>query len=145
MSDFSIEPVSEVTSDLVQAISLLVPQLGTSLPPKIDELIEVVRSAATTLFVARWNSQVIGMATLILVRIPTGIRAIIEDVVVDALHRYKRVGEALTRAALELAHAKGAKRVDLTSRPSRHAARRLYQRLGFKIRDTRVYRYSYHD
>jgi ribosomal protein S18 acetylase RimI-like enzyme len=143
MSDFSIEPVGEVTPELVQAISSLMPQLGTSPAPGFDELVEIVTSASTTLFVSRCDSRIIGMVTLILVRIPTGVRAIIEDVVVDDLHRGKGIGEALTRAALERARVKGAKRVDLTSRPSRHAAHRLYRRLGFEIRDTGIYRFSF--
>ena len=36
----------------------------------------------------------------------------------------------------------GAKTIDLTSRPSREAANRLYQRLGFEMRETNVYRYD---
>jgi ribosomal protein S18 acetylase RimI-like enzyme len=52
------------------------------------------------------------------------------------------VGEELTNEAIGLAHAAGARTVDLTSRPSRKAAGRLYQRAGFEERDTRVYRYK---
>jgi ribosomal protein S18 acetylase RimI-like enzyme len=52
------------------------------------------------------------------------------------------VGEALNRAALDKAKAVGAKTVDLTSRPSREAANRLYQRIGFAQRETNVYRYE---
>ena len=65
-------------------------------------------------------------------RIPTGRRAWIEDVVVDSAQRGKGVGEALTREALRVAQAAGATTVDLTSRPSREAANRLYQRIGFR-------------
>jgi ribosomal protein S18 acetylase RimI-like enzyme len=75
-------------------------------------------------------------------RIPTGVRAWIEDVVVDEEARGHGVGELLNRAALDLARELGAKTVDLTSRPSREAANRLYQRIGFVARDTNVYRYS---
>ena len=78
--------------------------------------------------------------TLVTFRIPTGLRAFIEDVVVDVSARREGIGEALTREAIAIARAKGARTIDLTSRPSREAANRLYQRLGFERRDTNVYR-----
>ena len=83
-----------------------------------------------------------GSLTLVTFRIPTGMRAWIEDVVVDESARGAGVGEALNVAALEVARQRGCKTVDLTSRPSREAANRLYQRLGFKPRDTNIYRYD---
>jgi ribosomal protein S18 acetylase RimI-like enzyme len=93
--------------------------------------------------VARGEDQrVVGTLTLVLYYIPTGVRAVIEDVVVDEAARGQGVGEALTRAALEVAAAKGARTVDLTSRPSRQAANRLYERLGFQRRETNVWRYT---
>jgi ribosomal protein S18 acetylase RimI-like enzyme len=84
----------------------------------------------------------VGSLTLAVFRIPTGLRAWIEDVVVDESARGQGVGEALNRAALDRAAALGAVTVDLTSRPSRAAANRLYQRLGFEPRETNVYRYD---
>jgi len=80
------------------------------------------------------------MMTLVVFRIPTGVRAWIEDVVVDEAARGRGVGEALNRVAIQRAHDAGARTVDLTSRPSREAANRLYSRLGFEQRDTNVYR-----
>ena len=80
---------------------------------------------------------------MVLFRIPTGVRAMIEDVVVDEALRGRGIGEALSREALKVARENGARTVDLTSRPSREAANRLYQRIGFKLRDTNVYRYSF--
>jgi len=84
--------------------------------------------------------EIVGMLTLAVFRIPTGVRAWIEDVVVDEHQRGRGVGEALTQAALELASAMGARTVDLTSRPSRDIANRLYKRMGFELRETNVYR-----
>ena len=81
------------------------------------------------------------MLTLVIFRLPTGVRARIEDVVVDGAMRGRGVASALTAAALELAAASGAHTVDLTSRPSREAANRLYQHLGFEQRETVVYRF----
>jgi ribosomal protein S18 acetylase RimI-like enzyme len=85
----------------------------------------------------------VGTLTLVLFRIPTAMRAWIEDVVVDESARGAGVGEALTLAALERAADAGARTVDLTSRPSREAANRLYTRLGFELRETNVYRWTH--
>ena len=137
-----VEEATEVTDELTEAMGRLVPQLSKSSPvPSTDELQEIVASPATVLLVARDDrGQVVGSLTLVLFRIPTGVRAWIEDVVVDEAARGKGVGAALTREAVRLAREAGARTVDLTSRPSREAANRLYERLGFELRDSRVYR-----
>src|SRR5688572_25444433 len=137
---------TEVTPALVAAFERLIPQLSSSNPPPpAEELAEICASPATVLLLARdpADGRVLGSLTLALFRIPTGLRAWIEDVVVDGEARGRGVGEALNRAALERARAAGARTVDLTSRPSREAANRLYRRLGFEARDTNVYRYSH--
>ena len=107
-----------------------------------DALERVVGHEATTLFVARSHGHIVGMLILVTFPLLSGVRARIEDVVVDRDARGQGVGTALTMAALELAAAQGARSVDLTSRASRVAANRLYQRLGFKLRDSNVYRYQ---
>ena len=89
------------------------------------------------------DETVLGTLTLVVFHIPTGTRAVIEDVVVDQAARGQGIGEALTKAALELAAGRGARTVDLTSRPSREAANRLYGRLGFQRRDTNFWRYTF--
>jgi ribosomal protein S18 acetylase RimI-like enzyme len=139
-----VREATEVTPALVAAMDRLVPQLSRSNPPPTEaELDEIVRSPATVLFVAEDDDgTILGSLTLALFRIPTAMRAWIEDVVVDESARGQGVGEALNRAALERAREAGAKTVDLTSRPSREAANRLYRRIGFHQRDTNVYRYD---
>lgn len=127
------------------AMNRLVPQLSKSNPPPTEaELAAIVTSRATVMFVARdtdrAGDQIVGCLTLALFRIPTGLRAWIEDVVVDDSARGRGVGAMLNEAALEHARLAGARTVDLTSRPSREAANRLYERLGFVKRDTNVYR-----
>lgn len=137
--------VIEVDDELVAAFDRLTPQLSSSSPaPDTDELAAIVASPATVLFVARDidSGEIVGTLTLALFRIPTGFRAWIEDVVVDDSARGKGVGAALSNAAIERAKREGAKTVDLTSRPSREVANRLYKRLGFEQRETNVYRYS---
>ena len=135
--------VTEVTDELIDAMNLLIPQLSSSNPPPSPaELQVMVDSDSTTLLLARDHSGVLGSLTLAMFRIPTGLRAWIEDVVVDDEARGKGVGRLLNEVALEHARAAGAATVDLTSRPSRDAANRLYQRLGFVERETNVYRYQ---
>jgi ribosomal protein S18 acetylase RimI-like enzyme len=129
--------------EVVAAFQRLTPQLSSSSPPPTaEQLAEIVASPATVLFLARFGGEIVGSLTLAMFRIPTGLRAWIEDVVVDESARGQGVGEALNRAALERARASGARTVDLTSRPSREAANRLYQRIGFVQRETNVYRFE---
>ena len=138
-----VREAKEVTPDLVAAFERLTPQLSSSSPaPTSGELAEIVASDATVLLVAVDAEVIVGSMTLVLFRIPTGMRAWIEDVVVDGEARGKGVRAALNRRALEIAANRGARTVDLTSRPSREAANRLYQRLGFEPRSTNVYRYD---
>jgi ribosomal protein S18 acetylase RimI-like enzyme len=139
-----IEIVAEVTDELVEAFQRLVPQLSSSSPPPgVDELVDIVAAPATDLFVATADDgTILGTATLVTFRIPTGRRAWIEDVVVDESTSGQGIGGALTRAMIDRAEELGCTTVDLTSRPTREAANRLYQREGFEIRDTNVYRYD---
>ena len=142
--DLTIEEATSVDDDLVAAFGALVPQLSRrAAPPVAAELEAMLRTPATTLLVARdATGRVVGSLTLAVFRIPTGLRAWIEDVVVDGAARGSGIGAALVTAALERAEAAGARTVDLTSRPDREAANRLYVRLGFEARSTNVYRYS---
>ncbi|MFS8585658.1 MAG: GNAT family N-acetyltransferase, partial [Acidimicrobiia bacterium] len=133
-----VDIATTLTPAIVEAVERLVPQLSSSSPPPtVEQLGEVVSSPATDLFVAiDDDGEIVGMSTLAVFRIPTGLRAWIEDVVVDGAARGRGVGEALTRAMLDRARELGCRTVDLTSRPSREAANRLYQRLGFERRET---------
>jgi ribosomal protein S18 acetylase RimI-like enzyme len=139
-----IVEATEVGPELVAGIGRILPQLSSSSPPPTaEELTEIAASPATQLLVALDDDgTVLGSLTLAIFRIPTGLRAWIEDVVVDDAARGRGVGEQLNREALRRAAEAGATTVDLTSRPSREAANRLYQRLGFERRDTNVYRFD---
>ena len=136
-----ITEVREVTPELIEAMERLIPQLSSSNPPpNFEVLSKIVQSEASTLFIAESEGKIVGSLTLALFLIPTGLRAWIEDVVVDESARGQGVGEALNQAAINHAQSAGAKTVDLTSRPSREAANRLYKRIGFVERSTNVYR-----
>jgi ribosomal protein S18 acetylase RimI-like enzyme len=139
----TIEIAQHVDDELVNALTYLIPQLSSSnQPPSREHLAEMVQSPATLVLIARVDGRIAGSLTLAMFRIPTGLRAWIEDVVVDGDARGNGVGEALNLFAIEEARKRGAVTVDLTSRPSREAANRLYQRLGFVARDTNVYRFT---
>ena len=137
----SVQAAGSVDEELCAAVTALVPQLSSSSPPPTPaELERIVGDPATTLFVARDDGRIVGMLTLAVFLIPTGVRAWIEDVVVDDAARGAGVAGALMEAALGHSSRLGARTVDLTSRPDREAANRLYLRLGFEARRTNVYR-----
>jgi ribosomal protein S18 acetylase RimI-like enzyme len=143
-----VEELSEVTDEVVEAFGRLLPQLSRSARPldKAGIATIIADSPGSTVLVARGDGGLItGMLTLVMFRIPTGLRAIIEDVVTDDAARGQGVGTALTNEAIRIARAAGVRTIDLTSRPSRVAAGRLYEKLGFEMRETRVYRYLIDD
>ena len=140
----SIRPVTEVTESLTDAYRVLIPQLSSSSnPPTGEALQRIIESDSAQILIAEnENGEILGTMTLIIFQIPTGIRAWIEDVVVDSSARGKGIGKKLNLAALELAKQAGAKTVDLTSRPARQEANQLYRSIGFAERETNVYRFS---
>jgi ribosomal protein S18 acetylase RimI-like enzyme len=140
----SVAEATEVSPELVDALARLLPQLSRSAPPLGEaEVADMIASPAVRLLVARDTGGVIvGSLSLVLFRIPSGVRAWIEDVIVDEAVRGRGVGEALTAEAIRLANAAGARTIDLTSRPAREAAHRLYTKLGFNVRETSVYRFD---
>lgn len=146
MSDnIIIAEAMEMTTELLEALKTLIPQLSSSssiLSPQ--ELDEIISSPTTHLLLARevGTNRIVGSLTLVIFRIPTGVRAWIEDVVVDLASRGKGIGGMLCRTAIEEARKANAKTVDLTSRPTREDANRLYKSVGFAMRDTNVYRFT---
>jgi len=139
-----IDVVQEATEEVAGALCHLVPQLSMSATlPDRAAVQRIVDSQATTLLAARLDGKIVGFLALVMFPIPTGFRAWIEDVIVDEAARGRGIGEALTKKALDLAQAAGARTVDLTTRPHREAAGRLYERVGFAARTTRNYRYTF--
>ena len=139
----AIRVADVVDDELVAAFERLIPQLSSSSPPPSrDQLVELVENDDTVLFLAVVNGEIMGSLTLAFYRIPTGLKAWIEDVVVDDAARGRGLGVALNDAALNEARVRGAKDVSLTSRPAKEAANRLYKRIGFEARETNIYRYK---
>jgi ribosomal protein S18 acetylase RimI-like enzyme len=142
-TEVRISILSDATPDIVAALNRLLPQLSSS-PTLLgeDDLRALVDFPTVRILLASVEGEPAGMLSLGWISTPTGKKAFIDDVVVDERHRGRGIGEALTQEALNQARALGAKSVDLTSRPSREAANRLYQRIGFQKRETNSYRYT---
>lgn len=140
-----VEEAAEATPEVITAIQRLVPELSRhAAVPTAAEITEIVSSPATLLLLARDEAtgEIVGSMTLALFRIPTGLRAWIEDVVTAEAGRRRGVATTLIEEAIRRAETAGARTVDLTSRASREDANRLYQRIGFQPRDTNVYRFQ---
>jgi len=141
--DIQIEKVGEITDEIFDVVKRLVPKIGTHKPlPTRDELIALVESESSTLWVARYpdeNGVIAGMLTISIYRVPTGVRSIVEDVAVDSNFRRKGIAKALMQTAIEFAREAGANGVALTSNHQREAANLLYQSLGFERRTTNAY------
>ena len=140
-----IDIVTKADEELYEAFQRLVPQLtNNNLPPSLNDLADLVRDSSSTLMVARNEKQeIVGALTLAVYRVPTGIRSIIEDVIVDTSARGQGIGEALMQRAIEIAKEKGAGNISLTSNPLRESANRLYLRVGFKKRETNAYQMKF--
>ena len=139
----SVDVASEASPELLEGLNKLLPQLSsTAQSLTLEDLETILANDTLALLVATEGQQVVGTLTLAVFPLPTGIRAWIEDVVVDQSARGAGFGESLCLRAIELARNRGAKTLDLTSRPSREAANALYLKLGFSVRDTNVYRFS---
>jgi ribosomal protein S18 acetylase RimI-like enzyme len=138
----AIEELSDITDDVVEVFARLLPQLSKSAAPlDATALRDIISAPAVTVLLAKSEGTIVGTTSLVVFRIPTGVRAWIEDVVVDSAAGRQGIGTALVREAVVRATKAGARSVDLTTRPSRVAAGNLYERAGFTQRDTRVYRY----
>ena len=140
----TISELTESTTESLNAVNRLLPQLSASAKAiSINRLQDLTESDSTKLFIGTDQSgEILGMLSLIVMKIPTGNKAWIEDVVVDESARGRGIGRELMNHAHEEAKKHGVKSIDLTSRPSRESANELYQSLGYEIRQTNVYRYK---
>lgn len=128
---------------LLEGVNLLIPQLSNSaslLTKK--QLTDILDSKSSHLFIATSNNHIYGMLTIVIIKIPTGIRAWIEDVVVSEDARGKGVGLLLLNTAIDFSKSNNCKTIDLTSRPGRKSANNLYRKAGFIKRETNVYRFQ---
>jgi ribosomal protein S18 acetylase RimI-like enzyme len=140
--EIAIEAVDQPTGEHVSALAQLLPHLSSAPVPDLRRLDEIVNSGATRLLFAKVDGSLVGTLSLVIFSLPTGKRAWIEDVVVNPDFRGRGVASALVSEAVRLASVARCRTVDLTSRPDRAEANRLYERLGFERRITNVYRKS---
>lgn len=135
-----ITAIKCVSDALTEAFGRLMPQLSEHLCAlSARELQAVVGSDHAALFAAWDEDRIVGVLTLVWYDVPSGRKAWIEDVVVDASQRGRGVGEMLVRTAVEHARKIGAARVSLTSSPQRTAAHALYRKVGFEEYGTSVF------
>ncbi|MEV0636780.1 GNAT family N-acetyltransferase [Streptomyces sp. NPDC050619] len=139
--DIQVEIVRAADQELVDAFGRMLPQLSRAAASLDLAAVDRILTCDTnTVLVARSGGAIVGTLTLVMFPVPSGLRARIEDVVVDHAARGHGVAGLLTHEALRLAREAGARTVDLTSRPERAAANRVYERLGFRPRESTVYR-----
>ncbi|MEU6378375.1 GNAT family N-acetyltransferase [Streptomyces sp. NPDC046909] len=139
--DVRVEIAHQASQELLDAFARLLPQLSATANPLDRGAVErLVTSDVNTVLVARAAEGIVGTLTLVLVPLPSGLRGRVEDVVVDDAARGRGIAGLLIQEALRIAREAGARTVDLTSRPDREAANRLYERLGFHARRSTVYR-----
>ncbi|MFH8339397.1 GNAT family N-acetyltransferase [Streptomyces sp. AM6-12] len=142
--EIRVEVVRESSQELVEAYGRLLPQLSATARPLDRAAIErLVACDANTVLVARAPEAIVGTLVLVLLPLPSGLRGRIEDVVVDGAARGRGVAGLLIEEAVRLAREAGARTLDLTSRPDRAAANRLYERIGFRARESAVFRLGY--
>lgn len=141
-----IKKIDEISDELFEAVRRLILQLSThNFPPSRDDLASIIKSEASTLWIARYpdeNAEIVGILTIAIYRVPTGLRSIVEDVVVDQDFRRRGIAEALLLAAIKFARSAGVNGISLTSNPQREAANHLYQSMGFELRKTNSYFYK---
>jgi len=141
-----IDEVTNLTDEIYDSVCKLVPQLGTyKVIPARDEILALINSEASKLLIARYpdeDSAVVGILTISIYRVPTGVRSIVEDVIVDNEMRRRGIARALMLTALDIARGAGANGVALTSNPQRVEANLLYQKMGFAKRETNAYFYK---
>lgn len=140
--DIAIELLDTVSAEDAEMLSRLLPQLSTTATFDIERIREILGHDATELLVARSGGRIVGMATFVTFPLPSGLRGHVEDVVVDDAMRGRGIARRLLETMTGLARDRGLRTLDLTSRPSRESALRLYESVGFERRETNVLRYT---
>jgi ribosomal protein S18 acetylase RimI-like enzyme len=93
--------------------------------------------------VLRDKNRIIGMGSIMMIRYLFGLWGNIEDVVVDQEYRRQGLGKKLMKKLISIGKQKKVNGVNLTSRPSRVAANKLYKKLGFKRKETNFYQLKF--
>ena len=146
MEQFVIKEINEFDLGVLERINQLLNQLvSTPVDFTEEDFREILDSGSSQLFLAYVDGMIAGMLTLGTYICPTGVKYWVEDVVVDESFRGKSVGKRLIGFAIEYVHKQGKGTLMLTSKPSRVAANRLYQSVGFQLKETNVYKMQIDD
>lgn len=97
-------------------------------------------SSATICLVMLDKDKIIGFGSLAPYYVPTvGEVGTIEDIIIEKKYRGQGLGQKLVEDLIEIAKDKNLLKIKLTSNPQREAARNLYRKLGFEMKDTDVF------
>jgi ribosomal protein S18 acetylase RimI-like enzyme len=133
--------VFEAEAEHLPEIERLYGFLSENYRPNPAALEAALAHPATWVFGSRVSGRICGTATLSVRAVPSqGLVGYIDDVAVDPFYRGEGHAGDLVRHCLEEAHCRGCIRVELTCRPGRRPAQRLYRKLGFVRHKTNVYR-----
>ncbi|MES2630833.1 MAG: GNAT family N-acetyltransferase [Patescibacteria group bacterium] len=136
MDTFSIERITKITDDIVEAAQRLALQLhspnqGTITPEYLEKM---VSNPDHYWLVARTDEgRIIGMASLFIMRVPTNIRSSLENVVVDEASRSLGIGHALHKKAFEIADEQGVNTLRTATWKENTAVKSMLAELGFEI------------
>lgn len=138
-----IEKLLTANQNQLTSINFLISQLSEGLRPlTIQSLHAILSNENTTLLIASEDHHILGMLTVVKSVAPAGIKAWIEDVVVDPEARGRGIAKQLMAQAAVEATNFAAESINLTSRPEREVANMLYKKMGYEPRATNVYRLS---
>jgi ribosomal protein S18 acetylase RimI-like enzyme len=138
----SISIARRLTPSDLQRIETLLSQLSPTARFDSERVLSLLEEQNADLFVARESDEIVGMATLVTAPLVTGWHGTIEDVVVDQTARGRGIARLLLEAIIDESGRRGLSKLDLTSRPSRESALRLYESVGFVRRQTNVLRFA---
>ena len=138
----AVETLTTVSPGDAAMLAHLLGQLSTAARFDEERIQAVIHNEATELLVARLDGRIVGMATFVSFPLLTGLRGHVEDVVVDESVRGRGIARMLLETMTMMARERGLRTLDLTSRPSRESALRLYEAVGFQRRETNVLRYT---
>ncbi|MDQ0708729.1 ribosomal protein S18 acetylase RimI-like enzyme [Arthrobacter woluwensis] len=137
-----IAVVENLADDDLHQVKMLLAQLSTSATFDPGRVQSMVDAPGVDLFVARDGGRIVGMATLVTFPLVTGWRGFVEDVVVSHQARGRGIARLLLSEITAESSRRRLRTLDLTSRPTRESALKLYESVGFRPRDTNVLRYT---
>ena len=135
-----IVELNTLTEAQVQDVIALMGELDPTITVTEEMVKRTVEAEGTHFIAVTAEEHIIGCASLCVFESPTGRKASVEDVVVASAFRGQHIGKQLMQHIIEYAKTLAPINLQLTSRPERVAANKLYHSLGFQKRETNAYR-----